>query len=228
MKLLWVATALAISADARAECAMTELVPVRLTPDGAKLPTDGGVLVGYQSHRPEKTAHGPLAASFKATDGKAAIELAVRQIAPGVFVYSAKDPSKGSFTLMDGKTKVGTFARGATDKNDLAAPDATAGRLHMESGFHAIVERFDVDVAAIPDGALGVIVYDDKGTATSFETVPHDRTGKTTIQPFRTPSRCSFDPDGRVAPKVGAKVTIAWVDQFGRIGPPSHVITVAE
>jgi hypothetical protein len=228
MRTLVVAAALAVSTDAGAKCAQTELRPTLLTPDGTKLPADGGVLVGYESRMPEdytRPARG-LTPSYTAVDGKASVELSARPIAPGVFVYTPKGSGTGPITVMDDKIKIGTFPRGATDKNDLPAPDATKGFVHVENGHRYERLTFNVEVAAVPDAAFAVITYDDRGKAISFEIVPHDKAGKTTILPYVSPPRCSFDPEGTDSPGLGTKVTIAWVDRFGRVGKPSKVITV--
>lgn len=217
-----------LARDADAGCARTELSPTVLTPDGATLPSDGGVLVGWQvSVYDSKKPQHALGPTFRGKDGNTSVDLQPRQIAPGVYVYRPASTGKGALSLFDGKDKVGTWPRGGvTDKLSLAAPDASSATLTVDTNPRYQKQTFSVDVAGVPDAAVGVLTYDDKGTALAFATVPHDRVGATTIVPYASPGRCAFDPDGMHPPTAGSKVTIAWVDPFGRIGPPSKVLVV--
>ena len=200
---------------------MTQLAPHVLTPAHAKLPADGGVLVGWEAQidyqRPANKT--PLAPTYKLSAGDTVAD----PIAPGVYVYHQTKPAAGKLSLLDGKTTVASFEQ--TDKTitaPLAAPTVSAARMTAsDEKYRGIYRTLDVDVAQVPDEAAGVILYDSHRVALAFDTVAHDKQGATTVQAFHDAPRCSFNPDGMLAPNDGDKVAIAWVDAYGRVGKPS-------
>jgi hypothetical protein len=229
MKLLIGVSLVAFVPAVDAKCAMTELTPHLLTPAGAKLPADGGILVGWEVAVDRDYSHSKgdtLKPAYKLTDGKAAVDGVADPLAPGVYVYHPKKPGTGALVLVDGKTEVGRFAQGSKDAADLPAPVARKGRLDTAKAFRGTRHSFGVDVDQVPDHAIGVILYSDKHVAMSFSLVAHDKPGATTVEPFQDPSRCSFNPSGMMAPAIGDAVTIAWVDPFGRPSKPSNPIKV--
>ncbi|MBA3457991.1 MAG: hypothetical protein H0T42_33215, partial [Deltaproteobacteria bacterium] len=64
-----------------------------------------------------------------------------------------------------------------------------------------------------------------KRVAISFHRV---EPGKDTAIAFADAGRCSFNPAGMEPPKAGEKVTLVWVDAFGRLSKPSAPIVMTE
>jgi hypothetical protein len=215
--------ALLSPASADAKCAMVELGPKVITATTAKIPTNGGVLVGWDNaHDNVRTEGDPsVQKSWKATAGGKPVELAIETLAPGLSVYRPK--STAGFALSDGKQALGTFTRATTAAADLPAPEITALTLDARRGRRGGSE-FSVSAtfAKVADAAVAVILYRGK-TALSFGMVEHDG-NKIVVDDG--PHHCSFPPPGTTLPANGDAVTLAWVDAFGHVGATSAAITI--
>lgn len=213
---------------------MQELAPLVLTPDGAQLPADGGVLVGWtwetrgakRDTDPSQPPEWQLGAATKA------------QLAPGVTVYRPKARTgKFAITGKDGAAvaSFGFDASAAAVK--LAAPTPTAIRRSEIIGRRGRSIRVDAELASPPPpDAIAVVVYKQR-TAIDFAQLDRDaaagadagadaQTKAKTITIHRDAGRCAFNPKGIEAPAGGDEITFAWVDRFGRLSKPSKAIKV--
>jgi hypothetical protein len=213
---------------AQARCAMGEMRPQAITARGARLPAGGGILVGYQFQSGEMDDDG-LAPTWKLSRGKAAIATQVDTIAPGVVVYRPAKPVEAGaeLTLADAAGHRQFVVTQGTDAGAmLPAPRPTAVHRHDELSYRWRSTREVIDVEAVPDDAYAVIVYDAHHTAISFHTVPHGVAGPTQVTALESMGHCVFPPAGQRAAADRESVTLAWVDRFGRVSPPSQPITV--
>jgi len=213
-----------------ADCAVQELGPDVLTRTGAKIPADGGILVGWTASTDQKTpAKGdPSQHAYKASAGKQPVSLVMASLAPGLTVYRPKPAVVGALSVKSGKTSVldVTFdkAKGAA----LPAPDVTA--LVLTSGVARYAEPYAIvtaSVAAVPDAAVALVVYamaDEEHVPITFGRPAHDKPGATTVLVFTGAHNCGGVPPGMRGPSAGDEVTLAWVDAFGRLSPLSKPV----
>ncbi len=243
MKQLLLALAIAFfiafgtASDAHAgACARMGLDGVVVTHPADTLPADGGVLVAWEMARDgngsglgsgDPTAH----ADWRFRVKKKSLTPTVKTLAPGLSVYLApRGVKKGKLQLVDGSgKKLGNFTVGAASKLALAAPKPTgATTISIPSYRSANITQVDATLdAAPPSSAYGVIVYDaQSGDVLTWDTV----TGVTdkSIHLYTSPGRCGSQPAGMQAPYQGQAIQLAWVDHFGRIGPKSASVTVAQ
>ncbi len=229
------AAALAPSTVSTAKCMRTELAPVVLTKADSKLPSDGGILVGWEnSTTADETKGDPsVQAGWTATAGGKPAALTVTTLAPGLTVYTPAKPVAGKYTLADAKHKgLVTVVLGTTPadaKTALAAPKVTHVVFYGQTGRN----RFDTTslvaaVESVPDAAVALIIYSQVGTshAASFGLVAHDKQGATTVLVVPSQGHCGRLPAGTEAVPVGAKTTFAWVDAAGHVSPQSPAIVV--
>lgn len=224
--LFLVAASLLVAHDVTAKCAMTALAAAVLTPPNAKLPADGGVLVGFD-HEVDRDYSKPASHDDPSNQPtwKWSASVTRTSLAPGLSVYK---PAAGtSITVKDAKgAALGTFAR------DTAKPVAAAGvprvakititTVSSGRGLRQVATATSTD--PIPNDAYAAIVYDD-GKPISFGIVPHGDPKNRAFVPWQDPSRCAFNPTEMRAPS-GTKITLAWVDQFGRVGKPSAPVKI--
>jgi len=195
---------------------MQELAPDVWTPNGAQLPRDGGVLVGW-TYESRGTPHAEWRYSEATTDDT---------LVPGVTVIRPKQ-RKGPFkiTSKDGAT-IATFELGKPTVVSLPAPIATTAQLSHAFDRRSRTTIVVADVADPPPAdAFGVITY-AKGKAIDFARIEKDD-GKH-VALHRDPGRCRFLPSGLEAPTAGSEVTFAYVDAFGRLGKASKPVKVVE
>jgi hypothetical protein len=216
----------ASAASSEAKCAMVELGPAMITPATAKVPADGGVLVGWtSSHDYGRTDGDPsVRKTWKATAGGQPVELVIETLAPGLSVYRPK--TKDAFVLGDGKQQLGSFARVAAGKLDLPAPAPQALVLDARPGRYGSSEfSISATFASIPDAAVAVILYraGKPRVALSFGSV--DR-GQKQVLVYDGPHHCSFPPPGTTQPAKDDRVVLAWVDAFGHVSDPSAALEV--
>ena len=231
------AAAIAAAADpeATAKCQRTELGPVVLTKPDAKLPRDGGILVGWEnSTTAEQTKGDPsVQPTWTAIANGKPIALALTTLAPGLTLYTPAKPAVGKLALADAKhTVLATVIVGgspADAKTALDAPKVThaflktfnEGRMHDQTSLTAAVE-------SVPDAAVALVVYSHIGPAhaASFGRVPHDKQGATTVLVAASAGHCGRNPPDTEAALVGGKITFAWVDAAGHVSPQSALLAV--
>ena len=193
---------------------MVELAPQLITPDGAALPDDGGVLVGWESRtRGPRVAGDPSYRPEWKTSSPAALD----KLAPGLTLYRPNPP--GALTITDGNRTIGRFQRDTKTKPvALAAPEiARAELVAARLRYGEIGNRLDLTFAKpVPDGVVAVIVYVTRGKTQPALSFGRVTPGATKAVAFTDMYRCMFNPDGTQAPKPTETTMFAWVDQFGR------------
>ncbi|MCX5742774.1 MAG: hypothetical protein NT062_09785 [Proteobacteria bacterium] len=238
---LVVAVALAPTPAALAKCAMQELVAQLITPTTGKLPADGGILVGFaHATNGDDELTDPLAKpTWKFTSGGKPVDVTRVALAPGLTVYRPRPGSPiTSIRVADKKRVIRELARDATATAapSVVAPRVTKLEITTRSSGRGPARTATATVAdPIPNDAVAVIVYAERGTAAkpapvaiSFGTIGVHNPKARTVIPWADPSRCAFNPPGMEAPPTGAKVTLAWVDAYGRVSRSSAPIEVTE
>lgn len=222
------AVALAVVPRASAICAVTEAGDTLITPAAAFLPRDGGILVGWENAPENKPANQSI--SWTVTTGTKPVDLVRETLAPGLIVL--RPPADTDvLRISTGTTELARYTR---DPNAAAfTPGAPkASKLVMTSqparydGWYRTVTT--TLAAPVPGDAVAMITYatrKKKRVAISFALVVP---GNDTAIAFADPGRCSFNPPGMVPPKAGEKVTLVWVDAFGRLSKPSAPIAMTE
>ncbi len=225
------AASLATASAAHADCALVVLGPEPITRAGAKIPADGGVLVGTGVASERTPSKGdPSQVKYKATAGSKTVSLVTASLAPGLTVYRPKPAMTGALTLQAGKTKLAvTFdkAKGAA----LHAPDATAVTVTSSPSLRGGASvSVSVAVASVPDAAAALVVYqikDEEHVPISYGVPAHDKTGATTVIVYRSGGHCAVpDVPNQAAPVAGDDVVLAWADAYGRLSPVSAPVHV--
>ncbi len=229
------AIALAAAPAAHATCAFLELGPSAITRTGAKLPADGGILVGVgasTSHKP--VAGDPSQAKLKATAGGKAVPMIMASLAPGLTVYRPEHAIVGAVAVAGADTPLTvTFAK---DKGPaLAAPVVTSvvSTESMSGGPRGGMESSELTVVAVkgvPDAAVALVVYrmkDEEHVPITYGNPAHDKAGATTIEVYREGGHCRGPVlEGQEFPAADLQVTLAWVDSTGRLSPLSAPIKI--
>jgi hypothetical protein len=218
---------LAAARIARADCAISELGPELLTRAGAKIPADGGILVGWNASTDRKTPSkgDPSQQSYKASAHGKSVSLVSASLAPGLTVYRPRPALVGALSV---KALVDvTFDKGKGAA--LPAPDVTAVALTEGKARYGVAyTTATAAVAAVPDAAVALVIYataDDEHVPISFGRPAHDKTGATTVVVFEGAHDCETLPPAMRAPVAGDEVELAWVDAFGRLSPLSKPVT---
>ena len=134
---------------AAADCAISELGPELLTRAGAKIPADGGILVGWSASTDRKTPEkgDPSQHAYKAVAGSKTVSLVMASLAPGLTVYRPKPSVVGALSVKNGKAALVdvTFdkAKGAA----LPAPEVTA--LALTEGKARYNEPYAIATASV-------------------------------------------------------------------------------
>ncbi len=211
---LAVATVLLLAADARAECVAYGMVAKAVVPPAA-LPADGGILVYSE---PVVAAPDNIPAWKWKTGGA----ITYKTLAPGLGIYT---PNKaGVFELIDAKSTTKVKATFTTEKRallDAPKPKAVVfvKRIGRRGGEDVFVE---LD-APPPAATVAVVVLEDSGRRRSFRWLTdHDATS---ISVYSI-SGCLPLPNGTLPTKVGDLVKVAFVDDAGRMSPPSKAFKV--
>lgn len=212
----------AIPVAAHADCMIIEPVDALATPTGATIPTDGGVVVVRSYDRDERNKKPAPAKDWKAVDGSGkAVEITLEDVAPGLQRIVRKTAAKAGDKLVikDGSKELGSYTYGDV-KVPLKAPSASTGKVETFTQYRGVSTSFSVDVDAIPDEATFAVVL-EHGKPIASVSVPHDKTGKTTIVPYSSGGHCGGSSPGN--PPSGA-FTLEWADKFGRVGPASKSV----
>jgi hypothetical protein len=229
VRMAWLAMGMAIAATARvaaADCALEELGPELITRAGAKIPADGGILVGWHASTSLKAAAkgDPSQHAYKATAGGKTVSLIEASLAPGLTVYRPKPAVVGALSVKSLVDVTFEKAKGAA----LPAPDVSAVVLaEGKARYNATYTSVTASVAAVPDAAVALVLYamaDEEHVPLSFGTPAHDKRGATTVLVFEGAHNCEANPPAMRAPAAGDEVVLAWVDAFGRISPVSQPV----
>ncbi|HEY4239284.1 MAG TPA: hypothetical protein VGM88_05685 [Kofleriaceae bacterium] len=217
MKLVIALALVTLARTADASCAFVELAPSVLTPRDAKIPADGGVVVGFDRKLPsgpKADAGGDPSVSSALAFGETA---AVREsLAPGLTVYRPRTgASRGAkLELTAGGKRIAAFDSGPAAA---ALPAPIVESVAVESSFRGTATVRAHLGADAPAGAVALIVYGAGGALT------YGQPGATRDIVVREGGHCSFPPGS--APKTGDHVTLAWVDASGHVSARSKPVT---
>jgi len=204
---------------AEGTCARVELAPKLLTPDGAAIPDDGGILVGWEGST--RSAPLPGDPSYR-PEWKTSAPVVLDKLAPGLTLFRLKRP--GPLTITDAKHTLGTFSRDASaGALALAAPkvkraELAAVRFHYGEIGHTLALTLGDPV---PADAVAVIVYVVRNKARVALSFGRVTPGDTSVVAFTDTYRCMFNPPTTQAPKRTERPVFVWVDRFGRRSKPS-------
>jgi hypothetical protein len=224
MRLVPLLALLVVPRLATADCARSELGPELITRAGAKLPADGGILVGWSASTDyKKPANSdPSQHAYKASGpGGKTVSLVMASLAPGLTVYRPKPVLAGALSVKDGKAVLVEVTVEKRKTAALPAPDVTAVTLTSAAARYG--ETYSIvtaAVASVPDSAVALIIYgqgDDEHVPLSFGRPAHDKQGATTVVVFTGAHNCSTVPGAMRAPAAGDQVELAWVDAVGRL-----------
>ncbi|MFT3693947.1 MAG: hypothetical protein QM831_12450 [Kofleriaceae bacterium] len=218
MLLLAAAAALLSQTHAAAgSCAFLGMKGSVLTRRDTKVPADGGVLVSYGfGNDRELTPAGEDPSDVK-FDTKSKLERT--QLAPGLSVYKFSDKT------LDLK-KGGTFTHDGTAAAITVAPAPGKLTIKSEQSFRSMTTTAKMTLTAAPPAeAVGLIVYDDKGTALLFAGVPdtHDKLKEVAL--YTTGGHCGTpQPPNQGSMWNEGTYSFAYFDAFGRLGPKSKAV----
>ncbi|GEM_PF-3381971 len=225
-----------IAPEAAASCAHTAMKAVVLTNRDTHVPADGGVLVGYDyTTDSEEFEHTegpePTAVKWTARDAKnKPVALTRTQLAPGLSVLRPADTAT-SFTLenTEGKT-LKTFTHDGKP-DPLAAPQPKRIKIVVTTSPNPLwgsstTVTLELGVAA-PVDAVAVILYNaDSATPTAINFTEladtHDKALKLTV--YSSGGHCGTSTPSTSYIMKGGKITMAYVDAFGRLSPQSKSI----
>ncbi len=226
-----------LAPEAAASCARMEMKAVLLTNRDTRVPVDGGVLVGYgyttNSEELETTeGRDPSAVKWTASDAKnRPVALTRTQLAPGLSVLQPADTAT-SFTLQSSKGKTLKSFTHDGKPDPLAAPQPKNLEIVEEPSPSLRWERATTVTLvlgiAAPVGAVAVILYNaDSATPTAINFTAladtHDKELALTV--YTRGGHCGTSTPGTSYITKGSKITMAYVDAFGRLSPQSKSIT---
>lgn len=214
----------ALAADSAFPCARPRLTDRAITPDGAVIPSGGGVVITTVNGFDGGDEGGPGA---QLVAGGTNIELRRDYIAPALTVIVAKPQANRAieFATGGGKallklTQSGVVPKHAAPKvkavHSTLAPAATRQQQRWEP-----TSQYTVELAeAPPDDVLALVVQvGDGGIAWA-----RPQKGQTTYTFFAGGKRCM--PAGPATLPQGAKVTVSYLDTGGRLSVASRELRV--
>lgn len=218
MRHAWSVVALAallLPTEARAKCAMTGLAPVVLTPDGATIAPEGGIVVGARPEQDASLDDKDAAAQpgWRLRIGARAEQPTLVSLAPGLALYKLPSRATQASLIDDKRATVGKVTVGARTPA-LGAPkikrivhDTRLGRRPFAT--------VQLQLATpVPAGAVAIVIADAKGVVRSWgEAKP----GETSVFGYER-RRCQVLPNDTVESKPGDKLVAYWIDAGGRKG----------
>jgi len=221
--LLALASLVATSTPAAAKCAIQHRQPKVLT-ESVAVPVDGGgIVVGTQSVPYDLPETGEaLQKSWGFLTGRDLLQPVIRVLAPGLVVYSVQPKTRTTGELTDG-TKVIAKLTVTTDKvAKLAAPKVKA--IHQPViGEQRYRPTTTVTLdGTVPADAIAIVLFDARNKARSWREVT---AGESEVDAFAR-GRCAVVADGTIESRVGDKVSVAWVDKYGRLSAKSRLVVV--
>ena len=215
---------------ATAKCAMPSVGSAVITPATAKLPADGGVLVGATASFEVQIsgADTALNPTWRFGDGSKELVPVLVTLAPGLVVYRPPAGMTGALTLKDGKAEIAKLTVTADKPAALAAPEPHSLVLNKVAerygGF-----RLQIDAklkTAVPAGAVAIVVL----AVTKKGNVPRSwvrvEANATDAQVAGSSGRCDPGVPGEIMSKAGDKVVLAYVDAYGRLSKPSRPVNI--
>lgn len=220
--LLAVGVVCALAPAAEAKCAVMGLKPSVLTPSGATVAPDGGLVVGAIDADDDAADSGDPASQtgWRLRLGSRVASPTLVPLAPGLVLYKLPPSTKDAQLTDDKRATVGSVTVGASTPT-LPAPKLKQLAHESRLGRRPF-GRVTIELAGpAPDGAIAIVLADAKGKPRSWGKVVkgeklrgYDR------------SRCRVLANETVESKPGDRVTAFWVDASGRKSALSAVTTV--
>ncbi len=214
------------SRAASADCAAAELQTTVVTPQGAEIPSDGGILVAstFQTG-PRQEKDGEAVRPGWRLRGKKLTAPKIDVLAPGLAVYRVTFDGKAApVELEDEEHKVVAKVAGSKAKvAQLAAPKVKKVSFSATMSRHSSQSIQATLVGEAPPEAYAVVIADAKGTAQSW-----GRVAKGLVQFPYSHSDCGMLPNGTTVAAVGSMVTLSWVTADGRRSEASKPIKLTE
>ncbi len=185
----------------------------------------GGILVQYHASPTKGPAYeAPLVNKkwkFKLAN-KRAIAPKVKMIAPGLVVVTLPKGVPAG-VLVDGEKRVAELDAIDDDEPRLEEPEVRAVVLNTTGG-KSPATRVTVElVGSAPRTAVAVVLAKASGDPMTFGMIDPGQP----LVVFET-KECSLLAPGTLEPRVGQKVKVFWVDQFGRVSPRSEIVRISE
>lgn len=232
---LAVVGSLAFGGSADADCALIGLEAKVITKPDVEVWPDGGVVVMAAPKMGGKLEKGDAAINkswrFKGSDA----EPTFVSIAPGLAVIRPPRDAAGRAIggeLVDGKTSLFSVKL-ASKKLGPLAPPAVKKITHQQQVNRRTSARVTVELASVPPKAVALVLLDAKGTPRSFGTINvADPLGgvappANTVWAYAN-HECRALPNGTVPSNPGDVVTVMFVDETGRVSPPSKPFTITK
>jgi len=210
------------------------------TPSGV-IEDGGGVIVAVINNFGEATNGEEVTPTGGAHDGDLVVRSAWRfrgagkliaptidKIAPGLAVYRPPAMTMPEYVLETSAHKTVASARRSADRDAsvLGAPVVVGGGETTFTGRRGGGALVTVHlVSTPPKGARIMVAYGPDKVARSFGYV--DATSKNVLV-WRTRSGCELGIPGEIPTAVGDKITVAWLDESGRLSARSAPIEIKQ
>jgi hypothetical protein len=209
-----------LSAAAAADCALMGLAPKLMTPAGATLAPDGGIVVGAESVERDSLRDGDVAVqeAWRFVVPMGTIEPAIEVLAPGLAVYRASVVD--ALELCDDAGACVKTTRATAPRTLLAAPKIKSIKYDAPLSKRRIVRVEVVLDGPPPPGVTALVLADAKGAARSWGPAVGS-----VFYPYLSRD-CLALPNGTVGSAKGDKVTLFWVDDSGRRSARTPALTI--
>lgn len=212
----------ATSAPVDAKCARMHQQPKVLTAS-VELPVDGGgIVVGTQNVPYDLPDQGEaLQKSWGFLTGRDLMQPVITVIAPGLVVYGVQPNMRTTGELTTGSKVIAKLTVTKDKVAKLAAPKVKAITHVMARGRFSAATNVALDGSA-PADAIAMVLFDGNGAARSWREVPP----LATMVEVYGNRRCGVLPNGTIESKAGEKVTVAWLDKYGRLSAQSKLVAI--
>ncbi len=206
-----------------AKCAMQHQQPKVLTPAVAVPVDGGGIVVGTQSVSYDLPDRGEaLQPTWGFLTGRDLMQPVITVLAPGLVVYRVQPNTRTTGELTDGTAVIAKLTFGKDKVARLPAPRVKAIR-QSAAGDRRWSPTTSVTLdGTVPADAVAIVLFDAKRKARSWREVT---AGASEVEAFAR-GRCEVVPNGTVESRVGDKVSVAWVDRYGRLSATSKLVTI--
>ena len=202
---------------AEPSCMQAELTSQVLTRRDTRLPSDGGVLVGYTYATGNDVDRDD---TWTGSVGMTRV-----QLAPGLSMFRpASSATSFKLTTKAGKDRGSFTIDPKSAATTMTAPNPKLLTSKTTEGFRSMTTVTTMKLGAAPPAdAVAIIAYDEQHKALLYASFPdtHDKLLEFEID--RTGGHCgTVKPTGQGV--LAGKITFAYVDLFGRLSPTSTAI----
>ena len=218
------------SAPVAAKCAMDKLRPKILTASVAVPVGGGGIVVGTESVSDDIVGDDVVGdgeavqPTWGFLTGRDLSKPVITVIAPGLVVYRVQPTTRTTGELSDGSHVIATLTVTKDKVAKLPAPKVVSiKQASARVGSTGRSTTTSVQLAGTaPADAVAIVLFDAKRSARSWREVT---AGEAVVEVFHH-GRCEVLPNGTIESKIGDKVTVAWVDKYGRLSTSSRVVAI--